>query len=103
MHAPFATFAITSSALLIVGFWALIVKRDAIRAIMAIEIMFHGANLLLMSFTLYAVVPDVTGWSAIIVLISVEACVIAVMLAMVFNVFRRYRSLDTALLRRLRW
>ncbi len=93
----------TSVLLLIIGLYGLIVRREMLRMMIALEIMFHSGNLNLIAFALSNGLVDAIGESSVIVLISIEACTLAVMMAVMLNLYRVYGSLDVSKLKRLRW
>jgi len=93
----------TSALLLVIGLYGLIVRREMLRMIIALEIMFHSGNLNLIAFALSNGLIDAIGESSVIVLISIEACTLAVMMAVMLNLYRVYGSLDISKLKRLRW
>jgi multicomponent Na+:H+ antiporter subunit C len=99
------TFIATSGVLLAVGIYGLMVKRNMIKMVMALEIMFSSAILSLVNFAyfrMYGFVDPILHVTAIIA-ISVEACLIGIALAFVINAYRHYKTLDIRELRRLRW
>jgi len=88
----------------VVGFAALVVKKDLVRLLMGIEIMFNAANLAFIGFsTQTAGSVDPYGQTVVMVTIVLDGAVIAVGLAMIINVYRHYKTLDIRKLRRLRW
>lgn len=103
VHAPLMVFLSTSVILLAIGIYGILVRRELIRLVMALELVFHSGNLNIMAFAITSGSIDVLGASAVIVLIAVEACALAVMLAVMLNMFKVYGSLDTSKLRKLRW
>jgi len=96
-------FLTTSVILLMIGLYGLIGRKEMLRMVMALEIMFHSANLNIIAFALGSGFVDPIGEASVIVLIAIEACALAVMLAVMLNLYRVYGSLDTSKLRRLRW
>ncbi|MCD6509562.1 MAG: NADH-quinone oxidoreductase subunit K [Thermoprotei archaeon] len=96
-------FLTTSVILLVIGLYGLIGRKEMLRMVMALEIMFHSANLNIIAFALSSGFVDPIGEASVIVLIAIEACALAVMLAVMLNLYRVYGSLDTSKLRRLRW
>jgi len=103
MHAPLEILFGTSLALLGVGIYGILARRSLLRMIIALEIAFNAGNLSIISFALHFRNFDVLGRSAILILISTEACVLSVMLAVLINVYRVFKSIDVSKLRRLRW
>jgi NADH-quinone oxidoreductase subunit K len=79
-------------------------KRDMVRLLIGIEILFNAANLLFILFS-----RQVTGFvdpfahSIVMMAIVLDGTVIAVGLAMVLNVYKHYKTIDIRKLRRLKW
>jgi NADH-quinone oxidoreductase subunit K len=79
-------------------------KRDMVRLLIGIEILFNAANLLFILFS-----RQVTGYvdpfahSIVMMAIVLDGTVIAVGLAMVLNVYKHYKTIDIRKLRRLKW
>ncbi len=103
MHAPLSVFLGTSVILLAIGLYGLLVRREMIRLVMALELIFHSGNINIMAFALSPAGIDALGVAAVIILIAIEACALAVMLAVMLNLFKVYGSLDVSKLRELRW
>ena len=104
MIETFTPLLVSVFLLLVIGFLCLIVKVDAIRLLMGIEIMFNAANLAFITFS--AQQPgfvDHYAQSVVMVTIVLDGAVIAVGLAMIINVFRHYKTIDVRKLRRLKW
>lgn len=97
-------FLISVFLLLLIGLGCLMVKRDMIRMLIGLEILFNAANL---NFVALSVgrpgVVDPLGQSIVMMAIVLDGCVIAVGLAMALNAYRHYGTLDVRKLRRLRW
>jgi len=93
----------TSIALLAIGIYGIITRRSLLRMIIALEIAFNAGNLSIMSFVTHSRNFDALGRSAILVLIATEACALSVMLAVLINVYRVFKSIDVSKLRKLRW
>jgi NADH-quinone oxidoreductase subunit K len=90
--------------LFIIGFVCLVVKKDLVRLLMGIEIMFNAANLAFIGFSTQTMgFIDPYGQSVVMITIVLDGAVIAVGLAMVLNVYRHYKTLDVRKLRRLKW
>jgi NADH-quinone oxidoreductase subunit K len=99
------TLYMASAVLLFtVGLYCLMFKRDMVRLLIGIEILFNAANLLFILFS-----RQVTGYvdpfahSIVMMAIVLDGTVIAVGLAMVLNVYKHYKTIDIRKLRRLKW
>lgn len=93
-------FLTISTILVGIGVYGLIVKRNAIRMIFAIEIIANAANLNLIAFSRY--LGDVQGQVLTLFAIAIAAAEVAVGLAIVIIAYRLYREIDVAEYRSLR-
>ena len=92
---------LTISTILVgIGIYGLIVKRNAIRMIFAIEIIANAANLNLIAFSRY--LGDVQGQVLTLFAIAIAAAEVAVGLAIVIIAYRLYKEIDVAEYRSLR-
>jgi len=103
MHIPLEVLIGTSLALLGIGIYGILVRRSLLRMIIALEIAFNAGNLSIISFVSHSKNFDAVGRSAILVLIATEACALSVMLAILINIYRVFKSIDVSKLRKLRW
>jgi NADH-quinone oxidoreductase subunit K len=100
----FTPLLVSVFLLLAIGFLCLVIKVDAIRLLMGIEIMFNAANLAFITFsTQQTGFVDPYAQSVVMVTIVLDGAVIAVGLAMIINVYRHYKTIDIRKLRRLKW
>ena len=93
-------FLTISTILVGIGVYGLIVKRNAIRMIFAIEIIANAANLNLVAFSRY--IGDVQGQVLTLFAIAIAAAEVAVGLAIVIIAYRLYKEIDVAEYRSLR-
>lgn len=93
-------FLTISTILVGIGVYGLIVKRNAIRMIFAIEIIANAANLNLIAFSRY--LGDVQGQILALFAIAIAAAEVAVGLAIVIIAYRLYKEIDVAEYRSLR-
>ena len=101
---PISFYLICSSVLYVVGLYCLVVKRNMIRLLIAIEIIMNAVNLNFIVFSRYSVLgfTDPLAHAFVLVSIAVGGCIIAVGLAITLHAYRHYRTLDVRKLRRLR-
>ena len=97
-------FIVSVALMIITGLGCLMVKRDMVRLLIGIEILFNAANLFFIALsTQTAGYVDPFAHSIVMMAIVLDGTVIAVGLAMVLNVYRHYKTLDIRKLRRLKW
>jgi len=101
---PLTPFLTATGLMLVIGLTCLMVKRDMVRILIGIEILFNAANLFFIALS-----TQTTGFidplpqSVVMMAIVLDGTVIAVGLAMVINVYRHYGTIDIRQLRRLKW
>ncbi len=90
-----------SAALFLIGWICLLTQRDAIKQVIGIKIMLQGVTLaLILAGSLQG--DMALAQTMVVSALIVETVVVAVALAMIVNVFRRYPSGDVDLLRKLK-
>jgi NADH:ubiquinone oxidoreductase subunit K len=77
-----------------IGMYGLIVKRNAIRMIFAIEIIANAANLNLIAFSRY--LGDIQGQIFALFAIAIAAAEVAVGLAIIIIAYRLYKNIDVS-------
>ena len=101
---PFTPFLVSVALLLVIGLGCLMVKRDMVRLLIGVEILFNAANLNFVALsTQTAGYVDPFAHSVVMMAIVLDGCIIAVGLAMALVVYKHYKTLDIRRLRRLKW
>ncbi len=101
---PLEPFLVSVGLMFVIGLYCLMVKRDMVRILIGVEILFNAANLCFI--TLSTQVPgfvDPYAHSMVMMAIVLDGTVISVGLAMVMNVYKHYKTIDIRKLRRLKW
>jgi len=93
-------FVSISLILVGIGMYGLIVKRNAIRMIFAIEIIANAANLNLIAFSRY--LGDIQGQIFALFAIAIAAAEVAVGLAIIIIAYRLYKNIDVSQYKYLR-
>jgi NADH-quinone oxidoreductase subunit K len=87
-----------------IGLACLMLKRDMVRILIGIEILFNAANLSFIALSTQTLgFVDPLAQSVVMMAIVLDGTVIAVGLAMVLNIYRHYGTIDIRQLRRLKW
>ena len=101
---PLLPLLVSVALMFVIGLGCLMVKRDMVRILIGVEILFNAANLCFVALsTQTAGYIDPFAHSVVMMAIVLDGTVIAVGLAMVLNVFKHYKTLDVRKLRRLKW
>ena len=94
-------FLIVSAALFCIGLFMLVSKRNAIQILIGIELMLNAAILNLVAFGKYDRFVN-GGQMFALFAIVLAAATTAVALAIILNVYRRYKTIDPAKVDKLR-
>ncbi len=101
---PLTPFLVAVGLMLVIGLSCLMVKRDMVRLLIGVEILFNAANLCFIALSTQTPgYVDPFAHSVVMMAIVLDGTVIAVGLAMVLNVYKHYKTLDIRKLRRLKW
>jgi NADH:ubiquinone oxidoreductase subunit K len=93
-------FLIVSMVLVAIGIYGLVVKRNAIRMLFAIEIIANAANLTLVAFS--RGLPNAQGQIFALFSIAIAAAEVAVGLGLIIVAYRLYKEIDVAEYRSMR-
>jgi NADH:ubiquinone oxidoreductase subunit K len=93
-------FVIVSVVLVAVGIYGIVVKRNAIRMLISIEIIVNAANLNLVAFSRYT--GNVQGQVFALFSIAIAAAEVAIGLGLIIVAYRLYKEIDVAEFRSMR-
>jgi NADH:ubiquinone oxidoreductase subunit K len=94
-------FVLVSSALLGIGVYGLVTKRNALRLLFAVEIMINAANLNFVAFSQYVFQSNAVGQTFVLFSIALAAGEAAVVLAIVVVAYRLHQDVDVSELKSL--
>jgi NADH:ubiquinone oxidoreductase subunit K len=94
-------FLIVSAALFCIGLYMIVSKRNAIQILIGIELMLNAAILNLVAFGKYDSLNN-SGQVFALFAIVLAAATTAVALAIILNVYRRYKTIDPGEVNRLK-
>jgi len=104
---PVEYWVIFSSLLFSIGAYGVLTRKNAIVVLMSIEVMLNAANINLVAFSSYHsslhVVKDASGQVFALFSIAIAAAEVAVGLAIILSVYRRYKTIDVDKINILRW
>jgi NADH:ubiquinone oxidoreductase subunit K len=86
-------FLIVSAGLFCTGLFVILTKRNAIQVLIGIELMLNAANLNLVAFGKYDKLNN-SGQVFALFAITLAAATTAVALAIILNVYKRYKTID---------
>jgi len=86
-------FLVVSAGLFCTGLFVILTKRNAIQVLIGIELMLNAANLNLVAFGKYDKLNN-SGQLFALFAITLAAATTAVALAIILNVYKRYKTID---------
>jgi len=101
---PLAYYVACSAALFFIGIYCLIMKRNMIRMLMALEVMLNAVNLNFVALSSYHVTGGVHPLARVFTILSIGigGCIISLGFVIAIYAYRHYGTLDARQLRRLR-
>lgn len=97
-----STLLTISGLLFVVGAAALITRRNAVAALMGVELMLNAANLNFLAAWRYFWPERMEAQVAILLVITVAAAEAAVGLAIILNLYRKFGTVDLEQIRLMR-
>lgn len=99
---PIAGYLIVSALLFVTGAAALITRRNAVAALMGVELMLNAANLNFVAGWRYLWPDRLDAHIAVLLVITIAAAEAAVGLAIVLNLYRKFGTVDLEKIRIMR-
>ncbi len=106
---PIEYWLVLSSLMFAIGAYGVLSRKNAIVVLMSIEIMLNAANINFVAFSRYYTVlhplgqNHATGQVFALFSIAIAAAEVAVGLAILLTVYRRYQTIDVDKINILRW
>ncbi len=91
---PVTGYLLVSAVLFVTGVVALISRRNAVAALMGVELMLNAANLNFVAAWRFLWPDRLDAQVAVLLIIAVAAAEAAVGLAIVLNLYRRFGTVD---------
>ena len=92
-----------SAILFSIGFYGVIVRRNAIAILMSLELMFNAVNINLVAFNRFVTPTELTGQIFAMFVIVIAAAEATVGLAIVILIYRNWRSIDADRVNLMKW
>jgi NADH-quinone oxidoreductase subunit K len=95
MNVGLQSYLIVSGILFSVGFFGVILRKNALIMLMCLELMLNASNLALVAFSRYNATPEnsmMDGNTFVFFIITVAAAEVAVGLAIIVQLFRHSRT-----------
>ncbi|MFQ6136969.1 MAG: NADH-quinone oxidoreductase subunit NuoK [Candidatus Hydrothermarchaeales archaeon] len=100
---PLLYYLLLSGVLFAIGAYGVMTKRNAVRMLMAIEIMMNAAAINLVAFSVYTPHLNVSGQVFALFVIAIAAAENCIGLALYLLLFRVHKTIDLNEISRLRW
>jgi NADH-quinone oxidoreductase subunit K len=96
---------IFSMILYTIGLYCMIAKRNMIRLLLGVGILGNAANINFIGFSIFkdALASKFIAYTTVIILMVLEACLMAVGLSIILVAVKHYKTLDAGELKKLRW
>lgn len=90
-------YLVFAIAILFLGFYCVLTKKNVIKSIIGISVMIKGGSLSFLA------AGGSTGQVAVVLVIVIDVIIAALLLSLAVNVFKQTGTLDLESLKRLRW
>ncbi len=94
MTIPLSWYLLFAAALFGIGFFGVLSRRNAVAALMGVELMLNAVNINLVAFWRYVRPADLTGQIFAIFVLAVAAAEAAVGLALMIAIYRTRRTIN---------
>jgi NADH-quinone oxidoreductase subunit K len=91
---PIQSYLVVSVLLFAIGLVGVFTRRNAIAVLLGIELMLNAANINFVAFWRYSGGAQMEGQVFTIVIITVAAAEAAIALAIILNVYRRFKTVN---------
>ncbi|HKX74653.1 MAG TPA: NADH-quinone oxidoreductase subunit NuoK [Acidimicrobiia bacterium] len=96
-------FLVLAAALFALGVYGLLVRRNAVMVLLAIELMLNAVNINLIAFESVLRTPEAVGQIFAIFVITIAAAEVGIGLAIVLMIFRNRASANVDELDLMKW
>jgi NADH-quinone oxidoreductase subunit K len=100
---PLSWYLTFSAILFCIGLYGILVRRNAIAILMAIELMLNSVNVNLIAFWRYRASDGIAGQAFAIIVFAVAAAEVAVGLALIISIYRRRNSVVADDMNLMKW
>lgn len=91
---PITHILFLSTGLFFIGIYGVLTRRNMIALLMSIELMLNSININFVAFNKYLYPDALDGIFFTIFIITIAAAEVALAIAIVINLYRRYNSID---------
>lgn len=91
---PLSWYLLVAAALFGIGFFAVLSRRNAVAALMGVELMLNAVNINILAFWRYVRPTDMTGQIFAVFVLAVAAAEAAVGLALIISIYRTRSTIN---------
>jgi NADH-quinone oxidoreductase subunit K len=85
---------VVSTALFFIGVYGFLTRRNMITMLMSIELILNSVNINFIAFNKYLFPGKLDGLFFTVIIITIAAAEAAVAIAIIINLYRKYKSID---------
>jgi NADH-quinone oxidoreductase subunit K len=103
MMIPLSWFLLLSAALFSIGLFGVMARKNAVAILLSVELMLNSVNINLVAFWRYGNIAQMSGQVFAIIVFAVAAAEVAVGLALVISVYRRFNTVVADEIDLMKW
>ncbi len=96
-------YLVLAALLFCIGLYGIITSRNAVRVLMSIELAFAGVSINLVALSNYVTPAALTGQIFTIFIMTVSAAEAGVALAIIFNIYKNFKTVDMDKINLMKW
>ncbi len=100
---PLSWFLLLSAALFSIGLFGILARKNAVAILLSVELMLNSVNINLVAFWRYGNIANMSGQVFAIIVFAVAAAEVAVGLALVISVYRRFNTVVADEIDLMKW
>lgn len=100
---PLSWFLLLSAALFSIGLFGVLARKNAVAILLSVELMLNSVNINLVAFWRYGNIAQMSGQVFAIIVFAVAAAEVAVGLALVISVYRRFNTVVADEIDLMKW
>lgn len=100
---PLSWFLLLSAALFSIGLFGVLSRKNAVAILLSVELMLNAVNINLVAFWRYGNIVNMAGQVFAIIVFAVAAAEVAVGLALVISVYRRFNTVVADEIDLMKW
>jgi NADH:ubiquinone oxidoreductase subunit K len=100
---PLSWLLLLSAALFSIGLFGVLARKNAVAILLSVELMLNAVNINLVAFWRYGNILNMAGQVFAIIVFAVAAAEVAVGLALVISVYRRFNTVVADEIDLMKW